>query len=305
MKKINIGISKEIDFKLKDYGTKFKFEKISIKNFNFDAIIITSNTKLDYKIINNCKNLKVIFIMSLHLLSKIKIAKLRKDIKIFYFDKKIKKILNTITATPEFIFGIIILLSKNFLNCRYDLKKNVWNPKKTSLLGSEKMLSLSTLGIVGFGRIGKQLNKIAKTFEMKTLIFKKKKSKNQISLNNIAKKSDFISINLSLNKKTKQIINQNFFKKMKKNSYFINTSKGEIVNYNHLIKYLGKNISGAGIDVYKKETPNDNEIIKLTNHARSNNNLILTPHIAGGTEDSIIKLQKHCIKKIENCFLKI
>ena len=92
---------------------------------------------------------------------------------------------------------------------------------------------------------------------------------------------------------------------MKKNSYFINTSKGEIVNYNHLIKYLGKNISGAGIDVYKKETPNDNEIIKLTNHARSNNNLILTPHIAGGTEDSIIKLQKHCIKKIENCFLKI
>ena len=86
---------------------------------------------------------------------------------------------------------------------------------------------------------------------------------------------------------------------MKTNSYFINTSKGAIVNYNHLIKYLGKNIKGAAIDVYKKEKSSDKEIVKLTNYAKNNNNLILTPHIAGSTEDSIIKLQKHCLNKIK------
>ena len=89
---------------------------------------------------------------------------------------------------------------------------------------------------------------------------------------------------------------------MKKNSYFINTSKGEIVNYNDLLKYLGKNIKGAAIDVYRKEISNSPEISKLTKHAKLYNNLILTPHIAGSTQDSIIKLQGFCLKKIERYF---
>ena len=110
MKKIKIGIAKEIDFKLESYTQqRFTFNQIDVNNFFYDVILITSNSKIDYKIINNCKNIKIIFIMSLHLLSKIKLDKLRKDIKVLYFGKKSKKILNTITATPEFIFGLIIL----------------------------------------------------------------------------------------------------------------------------------------------------------------------------------------------------
>ena len=237
--------------------------------------------------------------MSLHLLSRIKLNKLRKDIRIIYFDKKSKKVLQSITATPEFIFGLIILLSKNFLNCKFQLKRNNWNPKKVSSFGAEKMLSLSTLGIIGYGRIGRKLHKIAKGFGMKTLIFSNKKNKRHVTMNEVAKKSDYISINLPLKKNTKNIINQNFFKKMKNSSYFINTSKGNIVNYNHLIKCLGKNIKGAAIDVFKREVATDKEIIKLTNYAKNNDNLILTPHIAGSTEDSITKLQKHCLNKIK------
>ena len=120
MKKIRIGISKEIDFKVKVYAKKkFVFSQIDEDNFLYDALLITSNSDIDYKIINKCKSIKVIFVMSLHLLSKIKLNKLREDIKIFYFDKKSKKILNTITATPEFIFGLIILLTKNFLKINH------------------------------------------------------------------------------------------------------------------------------------------------------------------------------------------
>ena len=299
MKKIKVGIAKEIDFKVYSYDKTFELKDISTNNLNFDVIIITSSTKINYKIINKHKNLKIIFIMSLHLLSRIKLNKLRKDIRIIYFDKKSKKVLQSITATPEFIFGLIILLSKNFLNCKFQLKRNNWNPKKVSSFGAEKMLSLSTLGIIGYGRIGRKLHKIAKGFGMKTLIFSNKKNKRHVTMNEVAKKSDYISINLPLKKNTKNIINQNFFKKMKNRSYFINTSKGNIVNYNHLIKCLGKNIKGAAIDVFKREVATDKEIIKLTNYAKNNDNLILTPHIAGSTEDSITKLQKHCLNKIK------
>ncbi len=298
MKKVKIGISKDIDFKIKKFDKNFLFYDIKNK-INYDAIIITSSTDLNFKLLNECKRLKVIFIMSLHLISKIKLENLRKDIKVLYFDKKSKEILKTITATPEFIFGIIILLFKNFLFAQHTLKKNIWDPKKVAINSSDKMLSLSCLGIVGFGRVGKKLNSIAKSFGMKTLIYSNKNLKNHVSLNEIAKKSDVVSINLPLTKKTDQIINKNFFKKMKKKSYFINTSKGQIVNYNDLLKYLGKNIKAAAIDVYKKELSNDQEIIKLTKFARNNNSLILTPHIAGSTEDSIVKLQHHCLDKIK------
>ena len=300
MKKIRVGISKEIDFKVKTYAKKkFILNQIDEKKFFYDVILITSNSEIDYKIINKCKSIRIIFIMSLHLLSKIKLNKLRKDIKILYFDIKSKKILNTITATPEFIFGLIILLTKNFLKIDNILKKNIWDPKKTANFAFNKMLSQSTLGIVGFGRIGKELKYIAKNFGMKTVIFTRK---NKIKLADIARKSDIVSISLSLNNKNKNMINKNFFSKMKIGSYFINTSKGQIVNYHDLLKFLNKNIKGAAIDVYKNENTNDKEVKKLVNYSRNNDNLILTPHIAGSTLDSIITLQKHCLDKIESYF---
>ena len=302
MKKIKIGISKEIDFKLKLYQKKkFQLNKIDLKKFFYDAILITSNTKIDYKIINDCKKIQIIFIMSLHLLSKIKLNKLRKDIKILHFNHKSKKIIDSITATPEFIFGLIILLTKHFLRINEISKKNIWDPRQIAELTFNKMLSQSTLGIVGYGRIGKKLASIAKHFGMKTLIFTRK---NNLKLNDLAKKSDIISINLSLNKKTKNIINKKFFSQMKNGSYFINTSKGDIVNYNDLLIYLKKNIKGAAIDVYKNENSNDKEIIKLIKYSRINNNLLLTPHIAGSTLDSILTLQKHCLNRI-NSVIKI
>ncbi len=295
MKKIKIGIAEEIDFKIKLDKKNIIIEQIRKNKFLYDAIIITSNTYINYEIINNCKNIKVIFIMSLHLLSKIKLKKLRKDIKILHFGKGSKKVLDKITSTPEFIFGLIILLTKNFLYTLKMSKTNSWKPRETAKFGFDKMLSESTLGIIGYGRIGKKLASISKGFGIKTLIYSRK---NKTQLSEIAKKSDIVSINLSLEKKTKNLIDKKFFSKMKKNSYFINTSKGDIVNYNDLIKYLNRNISGAAVDVYKNEDANDKELNNLINFSKKNDNLILTPHVAGGTLDSILELQKHCLGKI-------
>ena len=294
MKKIKIGVSRDIDFKIKKFKKNVIISKISEKK-DYNALIITAKTEIDHKFINSCKKIKILFIMSLHLLTKIKIEKIRDDIKILYFDKKSRLILNNITPTPEFIFGLIILLTKNFLKSLEFSKKNQWKPKETAEFSFNKMLSQSTLGIIGYGRIGKKLNAIAKSFRMKTIIFTRK---NNIKLTTVAKKSDIITINLSLNKQTKNMINRKFFARMKNNSYFINTSKGEIVNYNDLIKHLKKNINSAAIDVYKNENRNDKEVINLIKLSKQNNKLILTPHIAGSTLDSITTLQKHCLDRI-------
>ena len=302
MRKIKIGISKNINFKIKNYHKQFAIDYMKRKNFDFDVIIISPDTDLNYKDINKSKNIKLIFIMSLHKISKINLLKIRKDIDIIWFDQKSKKILKTITSTPEFIFGLIIILAKNFLNCQKLIENNIWSPRKTAMLSNEKMLSMSTLGIIGYGRIGKKLKQIAKSFKMKTLIYSKYHNEKNANLDSIAKKSDFVSVNLSLNDSTKNLIDRKFFKKMKKSSYFINTSKGAIVNYSHLLKYLGKNIKGAALDVYKVKDPNNTEIKRLCDYAKNNQNLILTPHIAGGTEDSIIKLQNHCLDMVKNYF---
>ena len=301
MSKLRIGLSRDIDFKLKK-----NFHGFFIENFkntlNYNVIIITSSTKLDHKLINKSKKLKLIFIMSLHLISEIDLKKLRKDIKILWFGKKSKQLLKKINATPEFIFGLIILLSKNFLNIQNTIYKNRWEPRDTALLSFEKMLSNSKIGIIGYGRIGKKLKSIAKSFGIETLVYSNKKIKNKKSLNYIAENADFVTINLSLNSSTKNLIDKNFFRKMKKNSYFINTAKGEIVNYKHLIKYLGKNIKGAAVDVYKIERASHKEFKMLHNYANKNNNLILTPHVAGGTLDSLVKLQEHSLDIIKDYF---
>ena len=301
MSKLRIGLSRDIDFKLKKNFHGFFIENLKNK-LNYNAIIITSSTQLDHKLINKSKKLKLIFIMSLHLISEIDLKKLRKDIKILWFGKRSKQVLKKINATPEFIFGLIILLSKNFLNIQNTIYKNTWKPRGTALLSFEKMLSNSKIGIIGYGRIGKKLKSIAKSFGIETLVYSNKKIKNKKSLNYIAENADFVTINLSLNSSTKNLIDKDFFRKMKKNSYFINTAKGEIVNYKHLLKYLGKNIKGAAVDVYKIERASDREFQMLHNYANKNNNLILTPHIAGGTLDSLVKLQEHSLDMIKDYF---
>ena len=76
--------------------------------------------------------------MSLHLLSKIELNKINKNVKILYFDEKSKYILKKINPTPEFIFGLIILLVKNFLKIKELSKKNIWEPKNTAKYSFEK-----------------------------------------------------------------------------------------------------------------------------------------------------------------------
>jgi D-3-phosphoglycerate dehydrogenase len=160
--------------------------------------------------------------------------------------------------------------------------------------------------IVGFGRIGKSLIKKCLGFDMKINIydpFVDSKIINDYggikvdSIEGAVKKSDFISIHMPLNDKTKNFINYDLIKKMKKNCIIINTARGGIINEQDLNKALNENlIFGAGLDVFEKEPPTkDNLLLK-------NKKVIMSPHTSALTDECKIRMAIEAVKNIIDFF---
>ena len=151
-----------------------------------------------------------------------------------------------------------------------------------------------TIGIIGMGRIGKEVAKKANGLGMNVIYHNRKPvSKNiekmlkikYVSENALYKKSDIISLHVSYNKDTHHLMNSKIFKKMKKTSFLINTSRGKIVNEKQLVTALKtKEIQGAGMDVYESEPiKKDSLLLKLEN-------VVLAPHIGSSTKETRQKM---------------
>lgn len=156
-----------------------------------------------------------------------------------------------------------------------------WKPKL--LLGYE--LKDKIFGIVGMGRIGFAVAKRAHAFGCKIIYYSNHKNPSaenllnakRVSLENLMKSSDIISLHVPLTQKTKKLIDADKLKLMKNNCIFINTARGEIVEEKYLIKLLKMNrIFGAGFDVYENEPKVNPELLKLKN-------AVLLPHIGSAT----------------------
>ncbi len=225
-----------------------------------------------------------------------------KKIKILYLENK--KVLNKVSSTAEHAWAMLLALNKNLYmyNDRVISDKS-WERKECV----NYEVKDKSLGIIGFGRLGKIIYKYARAFGMKILIYDKKKinikGAKQSSLKIIFKKSDFISLNLSLNEKTKKIIDIDLLRLSKKNLIFINTARGEIVDQKELFKLLKKNrIFGLGLDVLENDSVWSKKIPKNTYELlkRNKNKIIVTPHIGGYSFDAIKKTRIHIMQKYIN-----
>ncbi len=156
-----------------------------------------------------------------------------------------------------------------------------------SLLGGK------TVGIIGYGKVGRYLHKILKNFGVRILIHDKKKiSQRNIKLNDLLKSSDIISININLTNKN-QLLNKNKLQLCKKNCLIINTSRPEVIDNNYLFKLLKyKKILGACMDVFDQE-PYYGNFINL-------NNVILTPHIGSYSKEIRSEMEKEALKFVMN-----
>ena len=160
--------------------------------------------------------------------------------------------------------------------------------------------------IAGFGRIGQALIKRCLGFEMKVFVYDPFVPKDIIeklggikvdSMEKASKDMDAISLHIPLNDKTKNIINYDLLKTMKKNCIIINAARGGIVNENDLDKALNENlIFGAGLDVFETEPPEEkNPLLK-------NDKVFLSPHTAAFTEECMTRMGKETIQNMLDFF---
>ena len=219
-----------------------------------------------------------------------------------------------INAQPvaEFIISQVLYFSKRITDCNQFKLNKTWS--QWEIAKQIKLLENCTLGIIGYGEIGKKLSKLAKAFGMKVFatrrLQKKTEHKKNVDyllplnqLNTLLKESDYVCITCPLTPLTHGMINKDSFKIMKKESILINTSRGSVVNEQDLIQaLLDEKIAGASLDVFSQE-PLDKK-----NPLFNINNVFLSPHISGNfsqyQEQMMIQFNDMLIKFINQKTLK-
>ena len=274
-------------------------EQIKEKIVKCDGISIRT-AKLPADVIRSAKNLKII--------SRHGVGYDNIDLEA----AKEKNVTISITATAnavavaEHVMFMLLNISKRKDMYDKTVKSGRFNDRnklpKTIELWNKNIL------IMGFGRIGKSLIKRCIGFEMNVYIYDPFVSKEEIEslggkkiedLKEGVKKMDALTLHMPLNEKTKNIINYEVLKNMKKNCIIINASRGGIINENDLNKSLNENkIFGAGLDVFDTEPPdNDNPLLK-------NDKTFLSPHTAAFTEECMVRMGKETIQNIIDFFDK-
>jgi D-3-phosphoglycerate dehydrogenase len=190
-------------------------------------------------------------------------------------------------AVAELTIGMIISLLRNVKQCDDVARKE---GTKLGLVGTE--LNGKTVGIVGTGDIGIRTAEILKAFNCKLLGYSrteriegKNLGINYVSLEELLKNSDIVSLHVPLTDSTNKLINKNNLSLMKKTSILINMARGPVVDSDALSEALNNGtIAGAGIDVFEVEPP-----VKACHPLFNSKNTLVTPHVAFATDESMVK----------------
>jgi len=189
-------------------------------------------------------------------------------------------------TTADLVFSLILTAARNIVSADSYVRNGNWKFGWTPDLFLGYDVHGSTLGIIGLGEIGTLVAKRAKGFDMEVLYYsntRKHEMESELAityvpLEELLQRSDFVSIHVSLNKKSFHMIDESKMKLMKKTAFLINTSRGKVVNEQDLINALRNNlIAGAGLDVY------ENEPISTSNPLTQMPQAILLPHIGSAT----------------------
>ncbi|MDZ7671637.1 MAG: D-glycerate dehydrogenase [Halanaerobiales bacterium] len=253
-----------------------------------DAIVSLLSDPIDREIIESCKNLKVIANYAVGYDNIDLDAAKENNISVTNTPDVLTQATADLTWTLLLSAARRIIESDKFVR---DLKYKGWGPEL--LLGQRTYGK--TLGIIGFGRIGKAVAQRAKGFNMNVLYNKRtpldKVEENKLNatyaeLDELIKSSDFITINASLNESTYHLIDKQELKNMKETAVIVNTGRGPIINEKELANALkNKEIFAAGLDVYEKEPEIYHKLLEL-------DNVVLTPHTGSATTYSRYKMSE-------------
>ena len=274
-------------------------QDIKSKISNCDAISIRT-AKLSGELINCSKNLKII---SRHGVGYDNIdltASKEKNITL-----AITSTANAVAVAEHVLFMLLNIAKRKSM---YDETVKSGNFSNRNKLPKTIEIWNKNILIAGFGRIGQCLIKRCLGFEMNVFVYDPFVSKEVVeslggkkveNLEDSIKNMDAVSLHVPLNDKTKNLINYNLLKTMKKNCIIINAARGGVINEIDLDRALNENlIFGAGLDVFEKEPPDQN------NPLLKNEKVFLSPHTAAFTEECMVRMGKETIQNIIDFFEK-
>ena len=290
-----IGFKNFFDFKSNKKDITKKIEK-------FHGLVIRSRIPIDEDLIDHAKNLKFIA----------RVGSGTENIDIEYAKKRGITILSAgegnANAVGEHTLSLILSLFNNIVKANNEINNNVW--QREGNRGIE--LENKTVGIIGYGKTGKNFAKKLAGFNVKVLCNDIIENiaddyAEQVSIDEIQSKCDIISLHTDLNKLSKHLVNKQFIDNCKKPFYLINTSRGLCVKASDLILGIktGK-ILGACLDVIENESSSFENFKQdsYLDFLKKSEKVILTPHVAGWTFESKLKLSQIILKKIKDLYSK-
>ncbi len=280
-------------YEFKVFSEPFVDEADAIEQLlDFEALLVMrERTPITKNLIDNLSSLK--FVITSGLRNKSIDLEAAKKRKVIVCGTDINQ-----NPTPELTWALILGLARNFKEEFDNMYQGYWQ----TTVGVE--LKGKILGLVGLGRVGSQVAKIGKAFGMQVMAWSENLNLNTCkeldvlpcSKDDLIKNSDFLSIHVQGGERYKDCITIKEFDNMKKTSFIINTSRGEIINEDDLIIALSTNvIAGAGIDVYEKEPLQENNKLRFLPNA------LLTPHIGYVTAENYSIFYNQMIEGLEAC----
>ena len=201
-------------------------------------------------------------------------------------------------TVPEHVLALIFALRRNLFAYTKDVQDGVWNKSSQFCFLTHPIRDVagSTLGIVGYGALGKSIGKRAEALGMKVLPYDIFPQPGLVDFDTILTQSDIITLHVPLTPETKNMIGAKELKKMKPSAILINTARGGLVDEAALVEALKTGtIAGAGFDVLTKEPPKEGNILLDATIP----NLIVTPHVAWASKEAMQILADQLIDNIE------
>ncbi|OGR93094.1 MAG: phosphoglycerate dehydrogenase [Elusimicrobia bacterium RIFCSPLOWO2_01_FULL_59_12] len=282
-------------FKL-DARSKLSLEDLKKAVVDVDAIIVRSETKITSDILAAGKKIKIVGRAGVGVDNIDVAAASRQGVLVVNVPGG-----NTISAA-EHTVALLLSLSRNIPSANDSIKKGEWNRSKFT--GSE--LHGKTLGLIGLGRIGREVAKRCQSFGMRVLGYDPFASEDYAKACNITlepletlyKESDYLTVHVPLNETTKHMLNAKTILQLKPGVRIINCARGGIIDEKALAGAIESgHVKGAALDVFEEEPPaKDNPLLKLPQ-------VIATPHLGAATEEAQVKVAQELAETIRDYFM--
>jgi D-3-phosphoglycerate dehydrogenase len=277
----------------------------------FDVLVIRLETRVDKELIERAKKLKVIGVAATGL-DHVDVEHAKEKGLLVVSLKGERKFLESVNATVEHTFALILSLVRKIPWTFEEVKRERWT--REQFFGQE--LNGKTMGILGLGRLGSKIAKIARSFGMRVIAsdpyvsrtVAEKLGVGKVGIETLLTKSNVIVVCAALTPETKDLIDSEEFMRMSLKPILINTSRGKIVNEKALLEALKMGrIAGAALDVLSNEVEAENPLQKnpLVKYARSHDNLIITPHLGGATFESMERTGIFIAERIKSLAMKV